>query len=132
MSGGHFDYQQYRISDIAATIEDDLNGRELDEDDIHQLDCDYKRGWVEKEYYEYCKQHRHTPPCDGYGEKTISEFKRGYAILRIAEIYAQRIDWIQSGDDGEDSFHERLAEDLAELADELKEKGFPTDVLKLK
>lgn len=39
---------------------------------------------------------------------------------------------VQSDYDGEDSFHERLAEDLAELTDELKEKGFPTDVLKLK
>jgi hypothetical protein len=33
----------------------------------------------------------------------------------MAEIYAQRIDWLLSGDDGEDSFRERLKEDLEKL-----------------
>jgi hypothetical protein len=32
--------------------------------------------------------------------------------LNQALIYAQRIDWLVSGDDGEDTFHARLAEDL--------------------
>ena len=36
-------------------------------------------------------------------------------ILKQAEIYAQRIDWLLSGDDGEESFHERLKEELEEL-----------------
>jgi hypothetical protein len=33
----------------------------------------------------------------------------------MAEIYAQRIDWLLSGDDGEDSFRKRLKEDLERL-----------------
>jgi hypothetical protein len=33
----------------------------------------------------------------------------------MAQIYAQRIDWLISGDDGEDSFRERLKEDLEKL-----------------
>ena len=33
----------------------------------------------------------------------------------IIFIYAQRIDWMLSGDDGEDDLVERLAEELAEL-----------------
>lgn len=32
-----------------------------------------------------------------------------------AQVYAQRIDWLLSGDDGEDNFHLRLKEDLANL-----------------
>jgi hypothetical protein len=32
----------------------------------------------------------------------------------MAQIYTQRIDWLVSGDDGEDSFRERLKEDLEE------------------
>jgi hypothetical protein len=30
----------------------------------------------------------------------------------LAKIYAQRVDWFLSGDDGEETFHERLKEDL--------------------
>jgi hypothetical protein len=36
----------------------------------------------------------------------------------MAQIYAQRIDWLVSGDDNEDSFHKRLAKDLAEVKDD--------------
>ena len=36
-------------------------------------------------------------------------------IQRIAGIYAQRIDWLLSGDDGEDSFHERLKFDIEQF-----------------
>ena len=121
MSGGHFEYQQYRIRDIADTIERDINGRELDEDDIQEIKRDYESGWQDKDFYEYCKKHMRTPP-DDYQPCTFSEFKHGYVLLRLSEIYAQRIDWLQSGDDGEENFHERLAEDIAELKEELKDK----------
>jgi hypothetical protein len=45
----------------------------------------------------------------------ITKFKEGLDILRKAEVYAQRIDWLVSGDDGEESFLERLKEDLEKL-----------------
>lgn len=32
MSGGHFDYQQWRISEIADNIEEYLDGREVEEE----------------------------------------------------------------------------------------------------
>ena len=114
MSGGHFDYQQYRIRDIADIIERDLTGRELDEYDIEEIKRNVERGWTEKEYLDYCKEHMRTPP-DNLRPETKQEFQRGYVLLRLAEIYAQRIDWFQSGDDGEDTFHERLKEDLDAL-----------------
>jgi len=31
---------------------------------------------------------------------------------------AHRIDWLMAGDDGEDTFHERLANDLAKLQED--------------
>lgn len=46
---------------------------------------------------------------------TLDEFRRAVMTLRAALVYTNRIDWLLSGDDGEDSFHERLAADLAEL-----------------
>ena len=50
-----------------------------------------------------------------FSEKTIAEFKMAISLLKMAEVYAQRIDWLMSGDDGEDTFHERLFEDMGKL-----------------
>lgn len=57
-----------------------------------------------------------------YKDETIDEFIKGLEYLNIAKIYAQRIDWLLSGDDAEDSFHERLKEDLYEYGRVLNEK----------
>lgn len=99
MSGGHFDYDQYRIQNIANSVDRLIkqNGKEIE----------YPKGYIMSEYdsthyYEY-------PP------KVIEKFKEGLEILRKAEIYAQRIDWLVSGDDGEESFLSRLKEDLDQL-----------------
>lgn len=45
-------------------------------------------------------------------EETIQEFKKGLDYLYKAYIYTQRIDYFLSGDDSEETFHERLKEDL--------------------
>ncbi|MGV8096736.1 MAG: hypothetical protein AB2L24_33180 [Mangrovibacterium sp.] len=41
--------------------------------------------------------------------------------MRIAEIYAHRVDWFLSGDDGEEHFIKRLKEDLDEFNKTQKE-----------
>lgn len=51
----------------------------------------------------------------GLSKETIKEFKKGVELLKKAQVYAQRIDYLLSGDDGEDNFHQRLKEDLANL-----------------
>lgn len=51
----------------------------------------------------------------GYSKETIKEFKKAVKYLKKAQIYAQRIDWLLSGDDGEETFHKRLKEDLEKL-----------------
>ena len=48
-------------------------------------------------------------------EETIQEFKKGLEYLYKAYVYTQRIDWFLSGDDSEETFHERLKEDLNKL-----------------
>lgn len=121
MSGGHFDYNQYKIGEIADSIEDYLNGHPLGEDDLLDLDSPYR--FIEEDEYAYCKEHKHSMPNRyGYSEETIKEFQKGLKLLRMAQIYAQRIDWLLSGDDGEESFHERLKEDLEELKTKEKTK----------
>jgi hypothetical protein len=92
MSGGHFSYMQWEIGNIADEVEQlilDNDSEELDE-------------------YGDRKGSHFTP-------ETIEEFKKGLVILRQAYVYAQRIDWLVSGDDGEDSFHRRLKVELEKL-----------------
>jgi hypothetical protein len=88
MSGGHFDYKQYQIEDIADEIE------ELIEDNLF------------KDEYGYCRN---------YSAETLDRFVEAVKALRIAEVYATRVDWLVSGDDGEDTFHQRLRADLREV-----------------
>ena len=118
MSGGHFDYNQYRIDDIANSIEDYIYGHPLEEEDIEYYIED---NWLENEEKEYIIKNKHTlPNCREYSEETIEEFKKGLDILRKAYIYAQRIDYLLSGDDDEKLFHERLKEDFEKYYSQLK------------
>lgn len=121
MSGGRFDYKQWHIDDIANQLEEYIYGRELYEDEgevdeyINNLFFwnDEDKTKAEK----FIRKNRRTLPNRyEYSEETIAEFKRGIDILRQAYVYTQRIDWLLSGDDGEESFHERLREELDELA----------------
>lgn len=103
MSGGAFDYAQYRIADIYTEIEDEIYGHSLDDEfDVNRYIEDH---WLEDSEKEYVRKHHHTiPNRSEYSKETIKEFKKGIALLKKAEVYAQRIDWLLSGDDGEDSF----------------------------
>ena len=89
MSGGHFDYEQYRIQRIADSIEQLI--LDNDSDELNEYG---------------------SPKGYGFSLKTVEEFRTGLVHLKTALIYAQRIDWLVSGDDGEDTFHERLEKDL--------------------
>ena len=50
-----------------------------------------------------------------WSNKTLKEFQKAIGYLKQAQLYSQRIEWLLSGDDGEESFHKRLAEELEEL-----------------
>ena len=57
-------------------------------------------------------------------DETINAMKEAYRQIRIAEIYATRVDWMMSGDDSEDSFRERIKEDLARFEKEYASKDW--------
>lgn len=57
-------------------------------------------------------------------DETINAMKEAYRQMRIAEIYATRVDWMMSGDDSEESFRERIKEDLAEFKQEYATKDW--------
>lgn len=93
MSGGHFDYKQYQIHDIAFEIEElVLTNDSTDKNDFGE-DVGY-----------------HFKP------ETIAKFKEAVTVLRKAAAMAQRVDWLVSGDDGEESFHHRWDEELEMLS----------------
>ena len=52
---------------------------------------------------------------DSFSPETLLEFRKGFNILQKAYVYAQRIDWLMSGDDDEDTFHKRLKHDLGHI-----------------
>jgi hypothetical protein len=118
MSGGTFDYNQRRIRDIADRVEHEiaLSGTPKTERELKE---DYP--WKDETYFEkYPEDKFHY----AYPEEIIAEFKKGYEILRKAEIYAQRMDWLIACDDGNESFLERLKEELDILDFELSVKKF--------
>jgi len=104
MSGGAFDYQQYTITSIADSIQAELDrqGKEIPKENLYGT----------KEYYEkYPEEKLYS----FYPEEIQSKFKEGIKFLRLAAIYAQRIDWLLSGDDGNENFLKRLEQDLKNL-----------------
>lgn len=92
MSGGHFNYDQYKIEYIADSIDDLI---------LHNGSSE-KNDWGDLKY-------------QTYPEDIIDQFKIAANKLREAAVYAQRIDWLVSGDDGEESFGIRLESDLKTL-----------------
>lgn len=102
MSGGHFDYEQYKIDRIANDVEEIIKEQRAMRKSIEKGDEVVRWGYIMK-------------IDDLYSDKTIAEFKKGLCLLKKAAIYAQRIDWLVSDDDGEESFHKRLKENLDKM-----------------
>jgi hypothetical protein len=92
MSGGHFNYKQHSLLDMA----DDIGSFILNNDSTEKNEFGDNIG-------------------NCYSPETIKEFEVAVKALKTGYVYAQRIDWLLSGDDGEDSFHKRLQAQLKEL-----------------
>jgi hypothetical protein len=102
MSGGAFEYNQYQIRMIWEEIQEELDKQGQEKDFLP---------WG-KEYFEKYPEERFR---EVYREDVQQIFKDGIEALKKAEVYAQRIDWFLSGDDGEDSLVSRLKSDLDKL-----------------
>lgn len=182
MSGGHFDYAQYRIDDIIASIEREIEAatcertelikeekiavktrdcygyqhykwhwqnfrsiesakkyfndigfhvleQETSEQEVHRIKMRDPVTGDEIEIYSYTDEH-YAPNEEGeepyyrdWSEETVAEFRRAVTVLKRASIYTQRIDWLLSGDDGEETFHKRLKKELLKLRIEEEDNG---------
>lgn len=110
MSGGHFDYGQSRMEwEIAQPL-------------FQVIAKNKKRpDWIDEDAWE--RDYKGQM----WSDETIAEFKKGLDALRLAYIYAQRIDWLLSGDDGEETFHKRLKCDLENYQFNLYEQDCDDD-----
>lgn len=88
MSGGHFNYKQFAIEEIADAID--------------------------KEIAKYYVDRGDSEPVNGYAPDTIAVFKETSVMLRKLFILVHRIDFLLSSDDSENEFHERIKEDFDE------------------
>lgn len=82
MSGGYFEYDQFRLTEHIEQLEEVINRGTLWEDG------------------------------DDIPEDVLEEFKRGLKHFKLATLYMHRIDWLLSGDDGIDAFKRSLRDDL--------------------
>lgn len=89
MSGGYFEYNQYRIQYIIESLEEYMvKGDQSDP------------AWEKDE----------EP-----SEEVLNEFRKGLKILKQAYVYANRIDRLLSGDNGNETFLHYLNQELKEL-----------------
>lgn len=74
----------------------------------------------------HCKKENYEKASIYYSRHT-SDTIRNYGLAlyftRLAEIYLHRIDWFESGDDGESDFNSRLKDDLKELKENFDAAG---------
>lgn len=91
MSGGYFEYSQWNVEELAEDI-----------DRVIARSNKFKDNPPDEDSYEHCYV---------YTAETLAKFAKARDALRQAAKMAQRVDWLLSGDDGEESFHERWAEE---------------------
>ena len=89
MSGGTYNYDQFRIVDIYETIESFIK----------------KQG----------KKTVYGDTYETFEPEVLKRLEDAIKCLKMAYVYAQRVDYLLAGDDGDESFLERLESDLSKL-----------------
>lgn len=89
MSGGYFNYDQWRLENMADQIDRLIENS--DDETLNDYSCTRGRG---------------------YSPETIARFQETRAALMRAAKMAHRVDWLLSGDDSEESFHRRWDEEI--------------------
>ena len=108
MSGGRYEYRQYGFTDVIDDLKSliEKNGKPKTKE---EMKAEY---WSDDEWYEkYPDDKFHYK----YPDEVIEEFKNAVDLISRAQIYMHRVDWLLSGDDGDESFIKRLNQDLKKL-----------------
>ena len=97
MSGGHFNYGCFRISQFAEDLK-----HEIDINNDEQVD-----DWGDEVGSQFSNE-------------TISRLVTAHRIIETAGRLAREIEWLYSGDHGEESFNELADKILAGIDEALK------------
>ncbi len=98
MSGGYFDYKENYLTDIADSIRQAILKERVPSAENNNYKINLK-------------------------ENILKVFSDTVKELERLAIYVHRIGYLLEGDDGEESFHSRIQEDLLELEKKLFREG---------
>lgn len=107
MSGGSMDYVSLRIQEAARHIQHELANAELCRKNGRFFDV-YKGDQEKHPELDYLK----SP--EALTDAVIKRLRDALVCVRKAAIYAKRVEWLTSGDDGYENFCMRLDEQLAD------------------
>lgn len=96
MSGGYFEYRCFEISDFAERLKDEIERNNEETTDSFG-----------------------NPDIRGYGAEALSRLVEAQKIIETAGKLAREVEWLYSGDHGEESF--------VRLADKILTGGQPND-----
>lgn len=98
MSGGHFEYLQYQVDQLASDIDRAIARNERVKNDPEKAKDHF--GWLP----------------DVLPDDIIAKFEEARDTLSKGAKMANRIDWLLSGDDGEDSFRRRWKTEIEDVS----------------
>ena len=95
MSGGAFDYKQHTLQDLI----DDMNTliERLDKEPIDSFECNSLKNFVKN-------------PDD-----LKNKIRENIGYLKRAFLFTNSLDWLISGDDGEEKFYEKLDVEMKKI-----------------
>ena len=107
MSGGSMDYVFSKIQEAARHIQYELANAEL---------CRSRRRFsdVSKYYQEKHPDVGYLKSPEALTDAVVKRLIDALVCVRQAAIYAERVEWLTSGDDGYEAFCLRLDEELAD------------------
>ena len=103
MSGGFFEYQEYRLEEMAKELR------------LKIAKCRWKPDWAIDR--------------SNYSDAFLAEMSKAYNQLMEIRTRLHRLDWVLSGDDGEVDYFRLLPDDLSkiELDDPDKDEAWLSD-----
>ena len=111
MSGGSMDYVCFRIQQAAEDVASEIVRIEREM---------YEKGYGSFKVFDYYKDKYPDNPDlkDGkpLAEAVLKRLRSALKSLKEAAVYAERVEWLTSGDDGYESFVVRTDEDLREIS----------------
>lgn len=107
MSGGSMDYVAFKIRDAAQHVQHELANAELCRKSGRLFD-------VSKYYQEKYPDVAYLQSSEALTDGVIKRLRDALICIRKAAIYAERVEWLTSDDDGHEEFCMRLDEQLAD------------------